>query len=98
MSKIYCWDDILEVEDYLQVADIFYNMSTGRRNCSMDSYGTLVDFINLDKAIDTAIFEKEKIEYCINYWDTNPNCQPPIKIISKIWKRKLDYSNSPAKV
>lgn len=87
--KEFTWNDIMEVEDSLQTADIFFNGSTGRRNCHSDSYGTCVDFAKLDAWWNTQKFEIEQIKYCVEYWKENVNMQPPLRLIAFTLERKF---------
>ena len=87
--KDFTWTDIMEVEDSLQTADIFFNGLTGRRNCHSDSYGTCVDFATLETWWKTQKFEIEQIKFCVNYWKENPNMQPPLRLIAFTLERKL---------
>lgn len=79
---------IQEIEDYLQEKEVFLN---GLRNtpCHMDAYMTVVDFANLDKAIALGDFDEDLVDSATNWWLTNPNSQPPIKMVALHWRRAL---------
>lgn len=81
-------EQILEIEDYLQENKVFLNGISGRP-CHSDSYMTIVDPEALDKAIANSDVDKETIKEAIEYWSTDPNNQPPLKIVSILWKAKL---------
>lgn len=75
------WNDILTVEDSLQQAHVFLN-GFSNRPCHSDSYMTVVDFAALDAWLKTEPFTLEVLQYCVEYWQTNENMQPPLKIVS----------------
>lgn len=83
------WARIMEVEDSLQNADVFYNGFTGRRNCHSDSYGTCVDFATLEQWRVKAAFTAERVLECVNYWLGNENMQPPLRLVALTLQRKL---------
>lgn len=74
------FDAILEVEDSLQEHGIFRSMVDDSPR-HQDSYGTLVDFVRLTKWKAEHKFTPEVIAACLNYWQTNPNMQPPLRLI-----------------
>ena len=80
---------ILEVEDYLQGYEVFKN-GISDKTCHPDSYMTCVDFECLDRAISDSEFDFETIEGAIDYWTNSPNSQPPLRIVSTMWKCKLE--------
>lgn len=89
------WAEIMEVEDSLQGADVFYNGFTGRRNCHSDSYGTCVDFAKLDAWLEATktgdkAFSPDRLRQCVTYWQTNANMQPPLRIVAAIAARWLE--------
>jgi hypothetical protein len=83
------WACIMEVEDSLQNADVFFNGFTGRRNCHSDSYGTCVDFATLAQWQAKAEFPAERIAECVRYWLGNENMQPPLRLVALTLERKL---------
>ena len=93
METTYTWDDIMRVEDSLQEAGIFVNGMTGR-TCHSDSYMTAVEYPKLDAWFAAwkvnRNFEKGLIEHCIAYWKTNPNMQPPLRLVAMTLERYLN--------
>ena len=87
--KEYSWDTIMGVEDALQDAKVFVSGINGR-TCHSDSYMTVVDFAALDTWMRARAFDKPTLEYCINYWLTNENMQPPLKLAALSIKRFID--------
>ena len=84
------YDDIMTVEDHLQEAGVFYNGLRGEEaTCHMDSYMTCVNFDKCFKIFESNPFTMEQLEACIDYWQSNSNCQPPIKIVAALWKSYL---------
>lgn len=75
------WEDILEIEDYLQENKVFVNGITGR-TCHSDSYMTIVEFKALDQALSDSKFSKERWAESVEYWLTNPNMQPPLRLVA----------------
>jgi hypothetical protein len=57
-----------EFEDYLQDNNVFENGITGRR-CFMDSYMTILNYENLQKALKTSPFTLEQTIEVINKMD-----------------------------
>ena len=90
----YEYEHILDVEDHLQEAGIFYNGLRGEEaTCHMDSYMTCVNFNKCLELMESNPFPVEQIIHCIKYWQSNVNCQPPIKIVSALWKTHLQKEN-----
>lgn len=90
MGMILTFDQILEVEDSLQEAGVFYNGIRGPgHTCHSDSYMTCVDFGELEKWYAKELFSKEQFEYCIEYWLTNPNMQPPLRLVALTITRRM---------
>ena len=91
------YDDIMAVEDSLQEAAVFYNGMRGPgHTCHSDSYMTCVDFEKLEKWYAKGLFSKEQLEYCIEYWTTNPNMQPPLKLVAftvSRWMKEFQKKN-----
>ena len=77
-----------EIEDYLQDKNVFESGINGRP-CHSDSYMTVVNFANLDKAFNESSFTNQQWEDAVEEWTTNPNNQPPLKIVGKTLFRKL---------
>jgi hypothetical protein len=88
----YEWTHIMEVEDSLQEAGIFRN---GIRDtpCHSDSYMTLVCYRRLDQWMPAQTFPRDLLDYCIQYWSTNPNMQPPLRIVAASLKRFLEKNS-----
>ena len=82
------WSTICKLEDSLQEAHIFLNGIRGTP-CHSDSYMTVVDFVALDKWMAEQKFEREALEFCVNYWLTNENMQPPLRLVAMTIQRKL---------
>jgi len=84
------------IEGFLQHNEVFKN---GIRNtpCHMDSYMTIVDFNALDTALDILIEEYNPSEKewnnIVNAWLSNPNNQPPAKLIALYINRKIINKN-----
>ena len=72
------------LEDFFQHNSVFTDSSGGKRHS--DSYGTLVDFTNLDKclALLDEHYKPEPNDWlpAIEYWLTNPNMQPPLRLVA----------------
>ena len=84
------FDQIMEVEDSLQEAGVFYNGIRGPGNSSHpDCYMTIVDFGELEKWVAKGLFSTEQLVHCIAYWSTNPNMQPPLKLVASSISRRL---------
>ena len=78
----------MEIEDHLQDSMVFVSGFDGRRAHS-DSYMTLVDFPALDRALLTDVFTPEEWLEAAEYWATNENMQPPLRLVSMIAKRRF---------
>lgn len=79
---------IMEIEDFLQLQGVFVNGLSGRP-CHSDSYLTTVKFDALDAAFSAATFTKEEWLEAIEYWTTNPNMQPPLRLVAFTIQTKL---------
>jgi hypothetical protein len=91
MGMTLTFDQIMEVEDSLQEAGVFYNGIRGKgHTCHSDSYMTCVDFEELDKWMARKLFKVKQLEYCVEYWKTNPNMQPPLRIVASTVARNLN--------
>ncbi len=73
------YDHILEVEDSLIQARIFINPRT-KMTAAPDAYMTCVDFGPLEKWTKERNFTPEQMQYCCEYWKSNVNVGPPLKI------------------
>ena len=82
------FDDILAVEDSLQEGSVFLNGISGKP-CHSDSYMTVVDFNKLNEWFAKGLFTKEQLLPCIDYWKTNANMQPPLRLVALTLARKL---------
>lgn len=82
------FDNWMEVEDSLQESHVFLNGIRGTP-CHSDSYMTVVSFDALWEWYKTQTFSKELLQSCVNYWSTNPNMQPPLRMVAKFLERKL---------
>lgn len=75
----------LEMEDFLQHNGVFFNPMKNC-TCHSDSYMTCVSYANMDFALDLLeeTYHPTAAEWmdCLKYWMTNPNCQPPIRIVA----------------
>ena len=78
------FDEIMEVEGSLQTSDIYYNGISGRKNCHSDSYMTCVDFAALAAWRAKNLFPVDLMNDCIDYWKTNQNMQPPLRLIAAV--------------
>jgi hypothetical protein len=78
--KEYSYSDIMVVEDSLQEAQVFLNAIRGTP-CHSDSYMTVVDFVALGKWIKSQVFDRDHLQSCIDYWTTNLNMQPPLRLV-----------------
>jgi hypothetical protein len=80
------------IEDFLQHNEVFKN---GFRNtsCHMDSYMTIVDYHALETALDILIEEynpsPKEWNNIVEAWMSNPNNQPPARIVALTIKRKF---------
>lgn len=86
------FDQILEVEDSLRDANVFINGISGKPSHS-DSYMTIVDFAKLEEWFAKKEFTNDQLKYCVEYWSTNSNNQPPLKLVSGFVGRKIDKKN-----
>lgn len=75
-----------DIEDYLANRDVFVNGLDGRR-AHMDSYMTVIDFINLDKAYKESEFKKEDWEEGVEYWKRHEYLSPTIGILRRTIER-----------
>jgi hypothetical protein len=80
MKSEFEFENILEVEESMQDAQIFINTLNGRRTAHPDSYMTVVDFDQLEKWTKERKFSSEQMTYCCEYWKSNVNCGPTWKI------------------
>jgi len=73
-------ENVWAVEDSLQAAGVFRN---GIRDtpAHSDSYMTIVSFTHLEEWIKKQTFPKELLAQCVEYWTTNVNQQPPLKLV-----------------
>lgn len=78
----------MEIEDHLQANHVFKNGFSGQP-CHSDSYMTLVDFAALDAAFAKSEFSAENWKYACEYWNTNENMQPPLRLVGLTIARKL---------
>jgi len=81
------FETMLEVEEWLQDNDVFYN-GISNKSCHSDSYMTMVNFENLDKAIQDAEFKESVIKDTIAYWMETGVVS--LKCAARVWKRKLE--------
>ena len=90
--------DSMMMEDFLQHNEVFINM-TSKRPCHSDSYGTLIDYAALDAALkllnDAYSPTAEDWLKHVTYWTTNPNMQPPLRLIGRQLKLQYDITTSP---
>ena len=82
-------NNVFEIEEYLQDNNVFVSGINGRPAHS-DSYMTVVDYSNLDKCFEKAIFTTDEWYEAIAYWLENINMQPPLKIVAKTVQRKIE--------
>lgn len=82
-------DDAYGVEDCLSMHEVFFNGMSGKP-CHSDSYMTCLKYSNLDKAIKELDVPSDLVTVCLNYWETNPNMQPPLKQVARIWRQTLE--------
>jgi hypothetical protein len=84
------FDEIMEIEDALQLAGVFFSEIGGtRRTAHSDSYGTCVDFVLLDKMFEKSEFNQKRWSDAVLYWTTNENMQPPLRLVGYTLQRKL---------
>ena len=88
MDDVDIFARIMEVEDSLQMSHVFKNGFTNQP-CHADSYRTLVDFVALDKWFKSQSFPPEILSHCLEYWTTNENMQPPLKLVASTVERLL---------
>lgn len=81
-TKVHPW----EIEDYLQGKEVFLNGISGKPAHS-DSYMTVLDYNNLDGVLQNNPFSLESWKEAIDYWLTNENMQPPLKLAAKAAQR-----------
>lgn len=82
------FEQICEVEDSLQEAAVFWNPFLDQPAHS-DSYGTLVRYPQLDAWWASRPFTAEQLRGCVDYWLTNPNMQPPLRLVAGFVQRQL---------
>lgn len=82
-------ESILEIEDFLQDQGVFVSMHDNSRKCHQDSYGTIVEFDALDKAIHESEFPAGIILVALDYWREDLNVQPPLRIVASYWERAI---------
>ena len=75
-----------EIEDYLQSKNVFLNGITNKPAHS-DSYMTIVDYNNLDEVLQDNPYNLSSWKEAIEYWLTNENMQPPLKLVAKAAQR-----------
>jgi len=81
--------NFMEVEDCLQEFGVFANPFTNQ-TCHSDSYGTIVLFDKLDKALDHIVVTYPTIlQELVTYWTTNTNMQPPLRLVGFTLARRL---------
>lgn len=85
---------IMALEDFFQANDVFINPFT-QRCCHSDSYGTIVSYENLEKALkaldDQFSPSLEDWKKFLDYEINNPNSQPPLLLVAdyiKFYYRK----------
>lgn len=79
MNKTYSFDDILEVEQSLNEANVFINGISGRP-AHPDSYMTIADFGSLEQWSKEKKFSNEQLQFCIDYWNGNCNCGLALRV------------------
>lgn len=89
------YQSVMAMEDFLGHNEVFINgFGATKRTCHPDSYGTIVDFDALKKALDflneTYAPTAEDWKYHLRYWLTNPNMQPPLRLIAFTIAGKLN--------
>lgn len=82
------FNDILEIEDSLQNANVFLN-EISKEPCHSDSCMAIVDFVALEKWIKNNKVDIIKLKYALDYWEKNINTQPPLRIIAYILEEKV---------
>jgi hypothetical protein len=82
------YDTTMEIEDHLQAHGVFRNGFSGQP-CHSDSYMTLVDFPSLEAAFATSVFSPKNWRDACEYWLTNENMQPPLRLVAHTLTRKL---------
>lgn len=83
------FDEIMEVEDSLQLAGVFRNGLQPEQTAHSDSYMTIVEYPILNEWLKTQPFTPERLADCVDYWLTNPNMQPPLRLVAKAVQRHL---------
>ncbi len=79
------WSDIMAIEDFLQEKGVFINGISGKP-AHADSYMTCVDFVALNAVKATNPFIRAQWAEAVKYWNTNPNMQPPLRIVAFLCK------------
>lgn len=87
------WGLLMRIEDHLQLSKVFRNGFTGN-TCHSDSYMTIVDFAALDAAFANSEFSPEEWKYACEYWNTNENMQPPLRLVGATITRKLNKASA----
>lgn len=82
------WERIAEIEDHLQSHHVFLN-GISKQPCHSDSYLTTVSFDALDRAWEAGGFSSQDWSQAIEYWLTNENMQPPLRLVALTLKRKM---------
>jgi hypothetical protein len=85
-------DQTLEIEQYLQDKDVFLNGFTNKP-CHMDSYMTVIDFSNLEKAAKENKFTKEEWLKAIESWAHHAYLTPILGLLAKTTKRWIDANS-----
>ena len=83
------YEKTMEIEDFLQDSMVFVSGFDPTRRAHSDSYMTIVEFPALDRALATDQFTREEWLAAAEYWTTNENMQPPLKLVGLITKRKF---------
>lgn len=82
-------DTIMAIEDHLQSHRVFRCGFDIERTAHSDSYATVVDFPSLDAAFAASEFSANNWRFACNYWLTNENMQPPLRLVALTLSRKL---------
>lgn len=84
---------IMELEDALQEAEVFRNGFRPEQTAHSDSYMTIVDYDSLESFFAKEGFSPEQWQIAVNYFLTNPNMQPPLKLVAYMAIRRLKLTN-----
>ncbi len=87
------WELLMALEDHLQANHVFKNGFDGRP-CHSDSYMTIVDFAALDAAFAKSEFSADDWKVGCEYWLTNENMQPPLRLVGHTIERKLKKASA----